>query len=285
MTIKELEHRITTRYKYNPFYSKILEITGRNILQKKWIFIIGCYNSGTTLLNQILSSHPQIAGLPDEGVMLTNQLSRPEDYGWRRMWCRCIDKMSSTVKGKEINALTIKKHWSHFYDLKKTFLLEKSISNTSRLDFINSNFESVKFIHIVRNGYAVAEGIRRKAKVMPGNIYYQKGEYPIELCAQQWVTSLKAVESFKKDKTNFIEIKYEDFTANPLDTLKSIWAFLGVAKFESQLLESAFTIHEKKSRIKNMNDSSFKRLSSEELTKINEKAQPFLCKYNYDIKS
>lgn len=33
----------------------------------KWLFVVGCYNSGTTLLAEMLSRHPNISGLPTEG--------------------------------------------------------------------------------------------------------------------------------------------------------------------------------------------------------------------------
>ena len=34
---------------------------------EKWLFVVGCYNSGTTLIADALADHPQIAALPDEG--------------------------------------------------------------------------------------------------------------------------------------------------------------------------------------------------------------------------
>ena len=284
MTVKELLHRIMARYKYNPLYSKLSELTGKNILDKKWVFIIGCYNSGTTLLDQILASHPDISGLPDEGVMLTDQLSRPEDYGWRRMWYKCHDKMNYTIKGKKINPVKTKKHWSHFYDLNKPFLLEKSISNTTRLDFLNTHFTPVYFIHIVRNGYAVAEGIRRKAAVMPENLQFNEGKYPIELCAQQWVSSLKAVEKFKPKASNLLEIKYEDLCDDPLKVTNEICDFLKIESFTSDFLHHKFSIHEKSSNIVNMNERSFKKLTSADFHKINELCKPNLEHNNYKIK-
>ncbi len=83
MTLEELKHKVTTRLRKNVIFSKMLRFSGTEIENKKWVFIIGCYNSGTTLLNEILASHPKISGLPDEGVMLTDQLVKPEDFNWR----------------------------------------------------------------------------------------------------------------------------------------------------------------------------------------------------------
>ena len=116
--------------------------------------------------------------------MLTNRLPRPEDFGWKRMWLKCENEMLINENANQ-TAAVVKRHWSHFYARKKHAFLEKSISNTPRAVFFNEYFKPAYFIHIVRNGYAVAEGIKRKASVMHGNTFFQAGEYPIELCAAQ----------------------------------------------------------------------------------------------------
>lgn len=48
---------------------------------RKWVFIMGCNNSGTSLLHYILGSHPDIASLPREGQFLTAVLPQPDHYG------------------------------------------------------------------------------------------------------------------------------------------------------------------------------------------------------------
>lgn len=283
MTKLEFLHKITARFKYNPLWAEAMRLTGRNLQNKRWIFIVGCYNSGTTLLDQILSTHPQITGLPDEGVMLTDQLVRPEDFRWRRLWSECEDEMESSARNQKKDAVRVKKQWSHFYDSKKDYLLEKSISNATRLDFFNKEFQPVWFIHIVRNGYAVAEGIHRKAEVMEGNPYYEEGEYPFALCAKQWVRSLQVFEERKEELHNVIEIKYEELAENPSEVVNGILDKIGLEKFPVDYFDKSFTIHEKNSKIKNMNFSSLKRLKEEDLKCINEVAEAYLSKYGYKL--
>ena len=283
MTKLDFLHKVTARLKYNQIWSQLLNYGGKKIVNKNWIFIIGSYNSGTTLLDQILSNHPQISGLPDEGVMLTDQLVRPEDFDWRRMWSECEQEMENSDRNQKKDADLIKKHWSHFYDLDKDFLLEKSISNMTRLKFLNENFKPAWFIHIVRNGYAVAEGIHRKAEIMQGNPYYNKGYYPYSICAKQWVRSLKIYEAHKTSLQNVIEIKYEDLAENPSKIVNSLLEKIGLKKFPEDYFEKSFTIHEKKSRIKNMNSSSFKRLKEEDCKEINLAGEAYLTKYGYKI--
>ena len=279
---KSLLHRLAARFRKNEAFYKGLEFTGSNLKEKKWIFILGCYNSGTTLLNQILAEHPEISGLPDEGVMLSSKLIKPEDFGWRRMWWKCLDQIRKEQEVTPQTARKIKKHWSHFYG-KEPYLLEKSISNVCRIPFLNQQFKPAYFIHIVRNGYAVSEGIQRKAEIIPGNEYENLKKYPLELCAQQWVESLKIFEQERGQLQNVLEISYEDLTENPDAILEGITKFLGLETFKEKISEKSFSVHEKSSAIKNMNSKSLNKLSPSDIKLINEVAEGCLKKYKYPI--
>ena len=283
MTKMEFLHKVTARLRYNPLWAEMMALTGKSMANKRWVFVVGCYNSGTTLLDQILASHPEIAGLPDEGVMLTDQLVRPEDFGWRRLWSECEKEMDFSVRNKNKNADRLKRQWSHFYDAKKQIHLEKSISNMTRLNFFNQNFQPAWFIHIVRNGYAVAEGINRKAEVMDGNPFQDLGGYPITSCARQWVRSLEVFEENKKELPNVIEIKYEELSENPSEVVNQILERMGLIKFPEDYFTKTFSIHEKNSKIKNMNPGSLKRLKREDIQAINEVAERYLIKYGYKV--
>lgn len=71
MSYKPFSVRLAARLRRNQIWSTISALTGVELKPQKWIFIVGCYNSGTTLLEKILSLHPMIGSLRDEGVMLT----------------------------------------------------------------------------------------------------------------------------------------------------------------------------------------------------------------------
>lgn len=283
MSTKEFLHKVTARYKYNPLWAGLLNLSGSELTNKRWIFITGCYNSGTTLLDQILANHPQISGLPDEGVMLTNQLVRPEDFGWRRMWAQCETEMETYSRNVKKDPVVIQRQWSHFYDLEKPFLLEKSISNMPRLKFFQENFKPTLFIHIVRNGYAVAEGIYRKAKIMENNPFYGQEHYPLSLCAKQWVRSLEVFQEVKGSLKNIIEIKYEDLTEDPHKALAEILKKIGLEEFPEDYFRKPFCIHEKESTITNMNQASLNRLSGTQIKTINDVAGDYLKRYGYKI--
>ena len=48
---------------------------------KTWIFLVGSYNSGTTLLAEFLGHHPSISALPTEGYFITDQFVKDYDIG------------------------------------------------------------------------------------------------------------------------------------------------------------------------------------------------------------
>lgn len=281
MTQKSFAVRLVTRFRGNRLLSFLMNACGRQINNHRWVFILGCYNSGTTLLDQILSSHSQFSGLTDEGVMLTDKLPRPEDFGWRRMWSKCENQMIISPSLADDMAKTVKRHWSLFYNLSRPFLVEKSISNVPRVMFFEEYFQPAYFIHIVRNGYAVSEGIRRKADVMMSNPSILRKEYPIEWCAAQWNRSLDLVNQHRPLLQNFLEITYEELTGDPDLTMKKVCNFVGADQFVKSLTSTSFEVHQLNEQIINMNSRSIKSLNKDQISAINKTAGANLKRYGY----
>ena len=132
----------------------------------RWIFVVGCYNSGTTLLSKILEQHPKIAGLPDEGQFLTDHLVTPAAVGIPRLWVEKEEIFRFDPNEKRDIVQKIKTDW--LGNITKPFaeyILEKSPPNTGRMLWLQENFPNSFFIHIVRNGYAAALGIEKKIRL------------------------------------------------------------------------------------------------------------------------
>ena len=83
--------KFTTKLLMKPGVQRWLAPLGRVPKPQKWVFIVGCYNSGTTLLADLMGNHPDISALPVEGVRLSDVWPLPETYAWNRMWMKCID--------------------------------------------------------------------------------------------------------------------------------------------------------------------------------------------------
>ena len=244
----------------------------------KWVFIVGCYNSGTTLLSEVLSSHHSISGLPTEGQYLTDEIAADHELGLSRMWVRREDLYRLTEADDGPNVTRIKKEWGMRLDLSKSILLEKSPPNSARTRWLQKHFENSHFIAIIRNGYAVTEGICRKAQP----IHLADG-WPIEMSAYQWKRCNEVLEKDSKFLKHFMWVKYEDFTENPKGVLTDIVKYLGLKDLKGVDLSRKWTIHEKKQPIKNLNKENIRNLSSEDIKAINKVTEGALVHFGYDV--
>ncbi|MCX2745200.1 sulfotransferase [Mangrovivirga sp. M17] len=280
MAKKTIKHRFFTRFRKNKVISDIFYQTGYDLNPEKWVFIVGCYNSGTTLLTEILSKSSELTVLPDEGVMLTDVLPRPEDFGWRRMWVKCEkDMVVPSNSNRIINRMI--RHWSHFVNKSNKIIVEKSISNTARIEFFTRNLDNVHVIHLVRDGYASAEGIRRKAEVMPEIKDEIGDQYDISFAIEQWKRSVNKVNEAKNQIPNFIEITYEGLTADPKSEMNRVTEFLGVSNLSESDFSDTFQVHGKTARISNQNQKSYNRLDLNDWKVINELAEKELKEFGY----
>lgn len=263
------------------FYPFQKAITG-----KKWVFIVGCYNSGTTLLNHIVGFHPEITSLPTEGTILTAGLTRPEDFGWPRMWHMCENAIILDEKSTKPDPDRVKKHWSFWYDKEKKIYLEKSIANSAKIKWLEKNFDSPYFVWIIRNGYCVAEGIRRRSKSIDRNDFkYQGIGYPLGMCARQWIVNNDVIEKDSKNVKHLMKIKYEDLMENFEPTIDKLFEWLPVERKKNIKLSKIadFSFHNETKPIKNMNSISLSGLSKEDIAQINTVAEKYLSKWGYEI--
>lgn len=266
----------------SPVQSLLLPF-GHPLNPDRWIFIVGCYNSGTTLLASMLRKHPMLGGMLNEGAFLTNKLPYPEQQGWPRMWAQCLDhvRIAPDDPGAAERAEKIKKNWSLWYPRDSKNLIEKSIANLARMPYLQEHFKPAYFIYIVRNGYVVSKGIQRKANYKRWNSPYKDKGYPVSLCAEQWKMSDEIAQADGKLLDNFLSITYENFTENSSETLNEITEFLGIPPMPEDVLGLGWNIHDVNSKIKNMNAQGLKQVLPEDAEIIERVAGDTLKKYGY----
>ncbi len=246
----------------------------------KWIFIIGCYNSGTTLLARLLEKHSKIWTLPGEGVAFTDVLTRPEEFGWPRLWHKCRQQMEINGSDQAALARRIKRQWHWAARGSGTSFLEKSIANATRLEFLNAHFKPAYFIHITRNGYAVAEGIRRKADPVRWNNPEHSGPYPLGLCAEQWKITEETINAQKAGLERYYALSYEALSASPQREMQIILEFLELPD-ESDLVNQAVRVHGEVRPISDLNQLSLEQLSGNDVEEIDRVAGDLLSHYGY----
>ncbi|MBK9637307.1 MAG: sulfotransferase [Bacteroidetes bacterium] len=240
---------------------------------EKWVFIVGCYNSGTTLLHNLLASHPLIGSMPNEGQFYSNQLPRGADFDLPRLWALKPELFYlSENTPTSIDAKKLRKEWGYFYNHpKRKILIEKTILNTARTKWLQKNFPNAYFISLFRNGYAVSEGIFRKEK------------HSIEKSATQWGTSNEILLDDSPSLKNHLQLKYEDLVANPAATMKKVTDFLSVDELEEAVFKKNFQIHKVNAVIKDMNQESIARLNKVQIESINHITGKVLERLNYPL--
>jgi hypothetical protein len=182
----------------------------------------------------------------------------------------------------EDRAERVKRQWSFSYPKNATNLLEKSIANTARIPLLNAHFQPAYFIYLVRDGYAVAEGIRRKAEPARWDHPVYEEEYPIDLCAEQWKVTDEVVRQDQEVAERFIQIQYEELVSDPKSITQRITDFLGLQPIAKSKLQGKWNVSGYGKPIQNMNPRSYDRLSTHDIDKIQEVAGSLLEEYGYD---
>jgi hypothetical protein len=246
---------------------------------EKWVFVVGCYNSGTELLTALLGSQTAIAALPHEGQFLTDQFLADYELGLPRMWALREDLFRLTEKDAGPDVTRLKKEWLMRLDRRRPVFLEKSPPNSARTRWLQEHFENAHFIAIVRNGYAVAEGIRRKAEP-----HHLKDGWPLQLCARQWNRTNEVLLEDGQKLRHLIWVRYEDLAANPPGELSRILDFLGLAGRQPEFdAKKPLEVHERHEPLRDMNSESIDRLSAHELGVVTAEAESMLRRFNYQI--
>lgn len=240
---------------------------------EKWVFILGCYNSGTTLLHKLLSAHPEIGSMPNEGQFYTNQLPGGARFNLPRLWALKPELFYiNEDSNPPIDVLKLKKEWAWFYNFpSRKVLIEKTILNTARARWLQRHFPNSHFIVIFRNGYAVAEGIHRKEK------------HSLEIAARQWAVSNEILLNDLDYLEHKWVLRYEDLVSDPVKEMNLITDFLKLKNLDSNVFKGAFEIHKVQSGIRDMNKESLNRLTEGDFETINKEALPVLLKLNYQI--
>lgn len=251
----------------------------------KWVFIMGCNNSGTSLLYNVLGEHPEIGKIAIESAneniffpsFVTNTLPSSYKSGVDRVWTEKPEIFRLTEESSRLDENRLRYDWLNMVKLKKRdprpYLLEKTTENAIRSRWLQKVFPDSYFIGLVRNGYAVCEGIRRR-----------KG-YDIARIARFWNAANKIMLEDSRYLKNFKLITYEDLAENPEKALSEIAGFLNIDKAPIpgivKNMRSSQNIYARSLPIQNLNQESIKRLSAENIEKVNMEAGEMLRKFGY----
>ncbi len=193
------------------------------------VFVVGFPRSGTTLLEQMLDSHPQLQSMDERPFfnILSNQLEDvgieiPRDLG--KLTQRDCDELR---KGYVIMACSkVPRRWN-------SRLVDKNPLNMLWLPMIHRLFPQAKFVLAVRHPCdVILSCYMQNFRSIP----LASASLSLERLARAYVTAMESwlhhVDVFKPDV--FIS-RYEDLVADTPEQTRRIAAFLGVDEADAML--------------------------------------------------
>lgn len=282
------------------------------------IFITGLGRSGTTLIHTMLSIHPHVnwlsllCGKFPERPYLNRWLMRAIDVPIVNLYLKyrfvplenyafwdahfggffrpCRDLLASDVS--ERTAKTLRKAVSQLLTPKRRRLLIK-ITGFPRISFLHAIFPDAKFVHVIRDGRAVANsrlnvpfwtGWQGTAKWAAGPLpahYEQEWERYnrsfVALAGIEWKLHMDQFEEVKRNypQIDICEVKYESFCDNPARELKRI------ADHCELSWPVEFEAATRKCYVNSENEKWKKDLTPVQQEILEEVLRPYLIKYGY----
>lgn len=285
----------------------------------KPIFIIGTGRCGSTMFHKLFAYHPQLAwltwfcdrfpmsprynrwhmrsiNLPIIGNYLTKKIYPGECWRFWDYYCRGFSTPYRDLGEEDITENGKKKITKVLGEIithKRNRLLIK-LTGWSRIGYIKEIFPDAKFIHIIRDGRAVANSLINvdfwrgwqgpqnwrwgllDAEQM--NEWKKYEESFVILAAMEWKILIQSVEKAKAqlDVSQFLELKYEDIISNPVSSFKQVCNFCELEwsnKFQKQI---------EKRKLETMNYKWKENLPLHQQEMLNEYLRDYLKKYNYE---
>lgn len=208
------------------------------------VFVMGCPRSGTNFLYDTLLSSGEFAVY--RGRLLIYQVLIPRFGRIDRLenrkkmmaiWLRSEGFRRSGLDGAELTAKVLESCQSggDFVSIVMGEVARKQHAarwavydpeTVMRVETIKREIPEALFIHIVRDGRDVALSLRKLGEFNP--FPWNRRPRSLEETALYWEWMVQKGRSYGRQIANdYAEIRYEDFVADPLETLKGLGSFLG----------------------------------------------------------
>ncbi len=208
------------------------------------VFLIGNPRSGTSWLQDMLGSHPEIA-TPQELDLFVDYL-QPWQEAWRRqlpdaeMWQlhrhKGLPAALTEEEFRDLGTAAVRSVYERVLALKPTahVMLEKTPHYTDHVDLIRLHFPEARFIHLIRDGRDVVSSVLRANRSF-GRTWATNS---VDRAAWAWQRNvMRAREA--ADGGRYVEVRYEALRseAGPV-LLQELFAFCGVAADEAVCAEA-----------------------------------------------
>ena len=282
---------------------------------EKPIFIVGVGRSGSTIFHKMFSEHPQVvwvSGLCDrypsrpalsralqrmiDWPLVNRPLKRRYEPGeCYRFWnhhCQgfsqpCRDLLASDVT--DLNRKRIPPAMAELFTPRRHRLLHK-ITGWPRIGFLRELFPDARFIHICRDGRAVANSLlevdfwmgwcgpdRWRWGELSEAEWDRHGNSFVALAGLQWRLLMEATAdaAARIPSGQFMQLRYEDFVSDPVRHFKDVTRFCELEW--SPRFEKAIGSY----KLRSTNDKWRKDLTPEQQGVLQSVLGETLAKYGY----
>lgn len=167
-------------------------------------------------------------------------------------------------------------------------LLTKRTANNRRIPQLTRIFPGAKYIHLVRDGRAVAYSLPRVAWWDDHVLYWAgkspsqmvaEGADPLALAATNWVEEMKSLETNLPliDPARLLEVRYENLLKNPFEEIRRMVEFMGLG----ESLQDEYRVLVESLQLKPRSESWVKNWSDEEKRHVNEIQLEALQRWRY----
>jgi len=185
------------------------------------VFLLGFMRSGTTLLEQVLASNPNIVALEEKGLLL-----RPGEEYLTSVFA--LDRLA-TLSPEELKKLRTQ-YWAkvreYLPDATARVFVDKQPLNTSKLPLIAKLFPKARILFAIRDPRDVVFSCFRRNFKVSGTQYEFLN---IESCARIYSLIMRVGEiSREKCRLNVLEHRYEDMVEDFDGRIRAVCEFIGV---------------------------------------------------------
>jgi hypothetical protein len=192
----------------------------------RFVFIGGMPRSGTSVIYQLVGSHPLVSRLTntavpeDEGQYLQSifpkgvELGGPARFGLDRRG-RLTEK--SPLLAGAGDALF--RSWAPYWDLSKPVLCEKTPHNITRSRFLQAAFPESCFIFVSRHPIAYALAIRK---------WEENWRIPLSVAIRNWLACYRAMTEDLPHLKRSLVVRYDDMAKSPIVWTRKIENLLGL---------------------------------------------------------
>ncbi len=237
------------------------------------VFIVGFFRSGSTLLESLLSMHPQIWGMGESSVLtyhilqMQSELSALTSISDSSLY---LQQMSSIMKkfGKRITRAMKDRYQQHYLglstmrdqSLESNYSIDKPANVTRIVDKMLLNYLNIPFIHLMFPNAIVLHMVRDPLDTLLScmkNRFGDHSAYTLEFrtLVAEYVAYLEMVGHLRKalpritfptgTRTAMIDVRYEELVADPSSVMRRVFSSLGVSIESVETIVESFHLQDR----------------------------------------